>query len=96
MNSKPNAELADDENPEWTAKDFANAKPASEMLSSIFSAATATELLRPRGRPRVATPRARMNMRIDSNVYEALRSSGRGWQTRVHGFLAEAVATGRL
>jgi uncharacterized protein (DUF4415 family) len=96
MNIKPNAELVDDENPEWTAQDFVNAKPASEILGSIFSAATVSELLKPRGRPRSETPKARMNMRIDAHVYDALRNSGRGWQTRVHGVLAEAVAAGRL
>jgi uncharacterized protein (DUF4415 family) len=96
MNIKPNAEWVDDENPEWSAQDFASAKPASAVLGTIFSAPTVVELLKPRGRPRVATPKARMNMRIDSHVYDALRSSGRGWQARVHAVLAEAVASGRL
>jgi uncharacterized protein (DUF4415 family) len=96
MNIKPNAELVDVENPEWTTQDFANAKPASAVLGTIFSNETVVELLKPRGRPRAAMPKVRMNMRIDPHVYEALRSSGRGWQTRVHGVLAESVASGRL
>ena len=96
MNSKHKSELVDDVNPEWTAKDFAKAKPASQVLGQIFSSATATEMLKPRGRPRVAEPRVRMNMRIDPHVLDALRSSGRGWQTRVHAVLSEAVAAGRL
>jgi hypothetical protein len=32
MSKKPNPELIDDENPEWTAADVANARPASEVL----------------------------------------------------------------
>ena len=32
MGKKPNPELIDDENPEWTAADVANARPASEVL----------------------------------------------------------------
>lgn len=97
MNTKkPNPELIDDENPEWTAADFANAKPAREVLSSIFSPATTEALLRPRGRPRVAEPRVRVNIRIDRQVYDALKHSGKGWQTRAHGVLADAVATGRI
>ena len=96
MNSKLKPELVDEVNPEWTARDFAKAKPAKVMLGQIFSPAVATEMLKSRGRPRVAEPRARINMRIDQHVLSALRSSGRGWQTRVHAVLAEAVAAGKF
>jgi uncharacterized protein (DUF4415 family) len=96
MNSKLNPELVDNVNPEWTARDFAKAKPASSVLGQIFSPAVAREMLKPRGRPRVAEPRGRINMRVDPNVLNALRSSGRGWQTRVHAVLSEAVAAGKF
>lgn len=33
---KPDPELIDDDNPEWTDEDFARAKPASEVLPEIF------------------------------------------------------------
>ena len=96
MNSKLKPELVDEVNPEWTARDFAKAKPASSVLGQIFSPAVATEMLKSRGRPRVAEPRVRVNMRIDQHVLSALRSSGRGWQTRVHAVLSEAVAAGKF
>ena len=96
MNSKLKSELVDDVNPEWTARDFSKAKPASSVLGQIFSPAVTTEMLKPRGRPRVAEPRARINMRVDQHVLSAMRSSGRGWQTRVHAVLSEAVAAGKF
>ena len=96
MNSKLKSELVDDVNPEWTARDFSKTKPASSVLGQIFSPAVATEMLKSRGRPRVAEPRARINMRIDPHLLNALRSTGKGWQTRVHAVLSEAVAAGKL
>lgn len=96
MNSKPNPEMVDDVNPEWTADTFARVKPASEVLGKLFSVPVATELLKPRGRPRAAVTRARLNMRIDPYVVDAMRKSGRGWQTQAHTVLAEAVAAGRF
>ena len=49
-------ELIDDENPEWTAADFAKARPASEVLPQIFGAKLAQEMRKPRGRPRAKHP----------------------------------------
>lgn len=48
------------------------------------------------GRPRVAIQRPTLNMRVDADVLEHLRASGKGWQTRVNALLREAVARGRL
>jgi uncharacterized protein (DUF4415 family) len=49
---KPNPELIDEENPEWTAADFKRAKPAREVLPKLFSKEVAERLLKPRGRPK--------------------------------------------
>lgn len=46
MSKKPNTELLEDENPEWTAEDFAKARPASEVLPQIFGEKVAKELLK--------------------------------------------------
>lgn len=48
------AKQIDNKNPKWTAKDFARAHPASEVLPEILGADVAAELLRPCGRPRLA------------------------------------------
>ena len=36
MRKRPNPELIDDENPEWTAQDIARARPAREVLPGLF------------------------------------------------------------
>ena len=43
------------------------------------------------GRPRVAVKRPTLSMRIDPDVLEALKASGRGWQTRVNAILRHEV-----
>ena len=81
---------ADDENPEWTAKDFARAKPAAAVLPGIFGAAAAEEMLRPkRGRPVSDHPKAHINLRLDPDVVAAFRATGRGWQTRLNAALKD-------
>lgn len=37
-----------------------------------------------------------LNMRIDADVLEHLRESGKGWQTRVNAVLRKAVEKGQL
>jgi len=48
------------------------------------------------GRPKLSVVRPTLNMRVDAPVLEHLRSSGKGWQTRVNALLREAVQQGRL
>lgn len=80
----------DDENPEWTAGDFARAKPASEVLHKLVGKAAATEMLRPkRGRPVSVNPKAHVNLRLDPDVIAAFRATGRGWQTRLNAALKD-------
>lgn len=38
MSKKPNPEMVDDQNPEWTVQNFAKARPASEVLPQLFGA----------------------------------------------------------
>lgn len=43
------------------------------------------------GRPPLAHKRPTLNMRIDADVLEALRASGKGWQTRVNAILRREI-----
>ena len=43
-----NPELIDEENPEWTEADFAQAKPAQEVLPQIFNKKLAEKILHPK------------------------------------------------
>jgi uncharacterized protein (DUF4415 family) len=59
------------------------------MLSEIFGAQPATEMLKPkRGRPVVAKPKEQVSLRLDPAIIEAFRASGNGWQTRINKALA--------
>lgn len=71
----------DDENPEWTQADFDRARPVSDFpaLAAAFPKA--------RGRPVGSTKAVRKEqiaLRIDADVLEKYKASGRGWQTRMN------------
>jgi uncharacterized protein (DUF4415 family) len=77
-----------DENPEWTARDFAKAKPASEVLPPKVMA----QFKNKGGRPRIGNPKEAVKLRIDADVLAKFRQSGPGWQTRINGILRAAVS----
>jgi len=87
---------ADPENFEWTAENFARARPAQEMLPKIFGEAVAAQMLKPRGRPPVANPKISTTIRLDADVMAAFRRAGAGWQTRINAVLREAMEAGRV
>lgn len=73
---------ADSDNPEWTAEDFAKAKPASEVLPSEMYAALVAK--RPRGRPKAKETKVFTAIRLDADLLETFKSTGKGWQTRMN------------
>jgi uncharacterized protein (DUF4415 family) len=81
---------ADGEVRELTEADFKRMRPAAEALPEIFGAAMATEMLKPKGgRPRTGTPKVFTGIRLDPDVLEAFRATGKGWQTRMNDALKE-------
>jgi len=83
---------ADGEVREITDADMALFRPAHEVLPKSLQA---TLGIRRRGAQRAPTKTA-TTMRLDTDVLNALRSAGRGWQTRVNALLREAVEAGRV
>ena len=79
----------DDDNPEWTAEDFAQARPGAEVLSQYIGEAAAAELRRGRGRPRLARHKVNQTLRLDADVLEAYRQKGKGWQTLINKVLRQ-------
>jgi uncharacterized protein (DUF4415 family) len=77
-----------DENPEWTKRDFAKAKPASEVLPPEVMA----QFRNKGGRPRSENPKEAVKLRIDADVLAKFRDSGPGWQTRINGILRAAAS----
>jgi uncharacterized protein (DUF4415 family) len=78
----------DEENPEWAERDFAKARPASEVLPPEVIA----QFKNKGGRPRSENPKEAVKLRIDADVLAKFRESGPGWQTRINGILRAAVS----
>ena len=84
---KPNPEMPDRDNPEWTAEDFRKARPARDVLPA--------SLLRKVGvrGPQKAPTKELVTIRLSRNVVESFRASGAGWQTRLDHALKEWLKT---
>ncbi len=76
---------------EWQDQDFADAKPAQQVLSQHLRPKVAATLLAQRGRPKTLNPKVHLNLRLDSDIVNTFKSSGRGWQTRINDILKEWV-----
>lgn len=87
---KPNPELTDKINPEWTEEMFQQARPAIDVFSEIMGEKAAElTVYKGRGRPKKANPKCEVKLRIDPDVLDAFKSRGKGWQTRMHHVLAQ-------
>ena len=49
--------------------------------------------MRRMGRPRLASPKIPTTIRFDADVLDALKGTGKGWQTRVNEAMREWVKT---
>lgn len=85
MSKRPNPELIDDENPEWTEVELKRAVTMAGLPESLQ-----TKL---RGRPRAAVTKERITIRLSQEVVERFRASGDGWQTRVDAALKDWLKT---
>ena len=86
MKIKPNPELIDEENPEWTDEMFKKARPASEVVPGVVAAAK-----RARGRPFSDNLKVSTTLRLDAAVIKHFKAAGAGWQTRINAALIELI-----
>jgi uncharacterized protein (DUF4415 family) len=82
MKKKPDPELVDAENPEWTSEMFARAKPAAEVFPDLVDYSEK----RKRGQrgPQKAPVKKPIKLRVDHDVLARYRASGPGWQSRMN------------
>ena len=73
------------DNPEWTAEDFAQARPFKEAMPELYAA-----WKRKRGAQRAPTKRL-ISLRLDQDVIERFRATGPGWQARMNEALRAAM-----
>ncbi|MCC7101370.1 MAG: BrnA antitoxin family protein [Rubrivivax sp.] len=88
MSKRPDPELIDDENPEWTADEVSRAKRFSDLPTSLQST------LKARARPKAAVVKERLTIRLDPQALVRWRASGPGWQTRAAALLAAKAPKG--
>lgn len=71
----------DEDNPEWTAEDFARARPIQEFPELAF--------LLKGGRPRLPDEirKRRVSIMLDPDVLAHFKAGGKGWQTRINAAL---------
>lgn len=77
------------DSPELTEAELASMRPAREVLPPEFFVAM-ENLRRARGRPPVESPRKLVSIRLDQDVLDKFKSSGKGWQTRINETLRKA------
>ncbi len=75
----------DQDNPEWTADDFARARTGDDVPAHIRAA-----FPKARGRPAGSTKQL-VSLRIDRDTLERFRATGPGWQSRINEALRKAA-----
>lgn len=71
--------MVDDETAPLTDEEARRLRPATEVFEEIGLPAP-----RPVGRPPAEDPKERISLRVDADVLDTFRSTGRGWQTRMN------------
>jgi uncharacterized protein (DUF4415 family) len=92
MAKAPRYGVPDEENPEWTEEDFARARPFREVFPEQYAAWEKKRL----GRPPAENPKVHISFRLASDVVDAIRKSGRGYNARVERVLRAALERGEL
>ena len=88
------AVAGDPDSPEWSAADFADAKPAHEFFDPAAYAQLTGLQRKPgeRGLQKAPTKVA-TTIRLSPDVMAAFKASGAGWQTRVDAALKDWLKT---
>ena len=81
---------ADSDARELDAEWFTKARPASEAFApETYTAMVAMK--RPRGRPKADETKVFTAIRLDADLLETFKATGKGWQTRVNAALRQYI-----
>lgn len=72
---------SDPDAPEATDEQLAKAKPFREALPEL---AASIDRARKRGRPALEHPRQQISLRLDPDIIEHYKATGKGWQSRLN------------
>lgn len=77
-----------DDNPPLDAATLRNARPAAEVVPHIVDGAK-----RRAGRPPLkGKAKVAISLRLDPDILDAFKATGKGWQSRINAALAKSVA----
>lgn len=71
--------------PELTKEQLAEMRPFAEVFPDL-----ADSIRRARGRPAVSAPKQQISLRLDPDVIEKFKATGKGWQARINDVLKAA------
>ena len=77
----------DDDLPEWTDEQFVRAQ--FSIGGKVIRAAQGT--LTKAGRPPLENPKRQVTLRLDPDVLEKFRATGKGWQSRINAEFRKAL-----
>jgi uncharacterized protein (DUF4415 family) len=100
MPKKPSYQgtVEEDNIEEWTDKDFQRAIPAKEFFTqrlgtqaadAFFETNRKTIANAKRGRPLKPNKKREVKLRIDPDVLDAFKATGKGWQTHMNAVLRD-------
>lgn len=81
--------LEEDDAPAWCDDIFQRA----EIRSGETVVRPASGTLAKRGRPKLERPKRQVTLRLDQEVVDYFRATGRGWQGRINAVLKKAVGS---
>lgn len=84
MTKRPDPEMIDGENPEWTDAMFADAKPFSDLPAG-------TRVKLKGGRPRRADAKKLVSLRLRPKVIDAYQAKGTDWRAKMEQALVKAL-----
>mgnify|MGYP001002709360 CR=1 FL=1 len=71
------------DSPELTEEELATARPFKEVFPDLYAKIK-------RGRPPSEAPKKQVTLRLDQEVIDKFRATGKGWQSRINEVLKKA------
>jgi uncharacterized protein (DUF4415 family) len=80
---------SDPENPELTDEQLAKGRPFRDAFPDL--AVSIEREKAKRGRPKVESPREQISVRLDPEIVQHYKATGKGWQSRMNDDLRKVV-----
>ncbi|QLB14562.1 hypothetical protein A6B39_03370 [Mannheimia granulomatis] len=88
---KTENQIIDNENPQWTQVDIDNSLTFQEMPADLQALVIQSQVKK-RGRPLSQNKKVSVTIRYSSNVIDAFKATGKGWQSRMNKVLEDYIA----